>query len=74
MHGQRAARAQQVPQGAELAVGVGQVADQVGSQDAVERAVDAGGFAPLEPIVGMVMLGLGAALGIATVALVIFGA
>jgi putative membrane protein len=39
----------------------------------VERAVDRGGFAPLDARIGIVMLVLGVGLGVATVALVIFG-
>ena len=40
---------------------------------AVERAVDAGGFARLDWRLGRAMLVVGAVLGMATVALVIFG-
>jgi putative membrane protein len=39
----------------------------------VERAVDAGSFARLDERLGALMLVIGAALGLATVALVIFG-
>jgi putative membrane protein len=40
---------------------------------AVERAVDQGEFARLDPLIGIVMLVLGVGLGVATVALVVFG-
>ena len=40
---------------------------------AVERAVDRGEFARLDSRVGLTLLALGVALGVATVALVIFG-
>ena len=40
---------------------------------AVERAVNEGGFAPLDLRLGQAMLVVGAVLGIATVALVVFG-
>jgi putative membrane protein len=39
----------------------------------VERAVEAGGFAPLDLRLGRAMLAVGVVLGIATVALVVFG-
>jgi len=39
----------------------------------VERAVDAGGFSSLDTRIGGAMLVVGAALGVATVALVVFG-
>ena len=39
----------------------------------VERAVDAGGFARLDWRLGRLMLVVGAGLGIATIALVVFG-
>ena len=42
VHRQRRARAQQGAQRPQLGVGVGEVADQVGGQDAVERTDDAG--------------------------------
>ena len=39
----------------------------------VERAVEAGGFSNLDARIGRAMLAIGAALGIATVVLVVFG-